>query len=285
MGTMLKRNITLLRLVTLILLCIPAAEIAWRWYFDRLGPLPLTQATWATGDWAVIFLLLALALTPARGVFEWMPLIYVRRRIGVAAALYALLHFGMYVLDQKWNLVTVALEIAKRLYLTIGFTALLILAILALISTDHWQRRLKRNWKRANMLVYPAAVLALVHFFMQSKVNVGEATFAAGLYAWLILWRLFPPQVRTTYLGLLLLAFAATAAALGFELAWYGLIKGADPLRILATNISPELVPRPAQKVLLAASAVIVAVAIRRFTRYMRRRWSEREGVTSISAS
>ncbi len=259
-----QRKIALLRLVTLALLCLPAAEIAWRWYFDRLGPLPASQATLATGDWAVIFLLLSLALTPARGVFEWLPLIHIRRRIGVAAALYALLHFGMFILDQNWNLITVALEIARRFYLTIGFAALLILTALAVISTNGWQRRLKRNWKRLNLLVYPAAVLALVHFFLQSKINVGEATFAAGLFAWLMLWRLFPAQLRTTHLGLLLLAVAAALAALGFELAWYGLLKNVDPLRILAANLDLELAPRPVHRVLLASIAVIVAATIRR---------------------
>ena len=76
-----QRKIALLRRVTLVLLCRPAAEIAWRQYVDRLGPLPVGQATLATGDWTVILLLLSLALTPARGVFEWPPLIQIRRRM------------------------------------------------------------------------------------------------------------------------------------------------------------------------------------------------------------
>lgn len=270
-----QRKIALLRLATLALLCLPAADIAWRWYFDRLGPLPATAATLATGDWAVIFLLLSLALTPARGVFEWPPLIHIRRRIGVATALYALLHFGMFILDQKWNLIVVALEIATRFYLTIGFSALLILTVLAFISTDRWQRRLKRNWKRLNLLVYPAAVLALVHFFLQSKINVGEATFAAGLFAWLMLWRLFPAKLRTTYLGLLLLAVAAALAALGFELAWYRLLKDVDPMRILAANIDLELAPRPAHKVLLVSVAVVVVAAIRQLVLRLQRVWTK----------
>jgi len=181
----------------------------------------------------------------------------------------------MFFLDQNWNLTTVALEIAKRFYLTIGFAALLILTALAVISTNGWQRRLKRNWKRLNLLVYPAAVLALVHFFLQSKINVGEATFAAGLFAWLMLWRLFPSKLRTAYLGLLLLAVAATLAALGFELAWYGLLKNANPMRILAANIDLELAPRPAHKVLLAATAVIVAVAIRQLGLRLHRVWTK----------
>ena len=102
----------------------------------------MTVATHITGDWAVIFLMLSLAMTPARALFDWMPLVQIRRRIGVAAALYAGAHFLIYVLDQKWNLVVVATEIVKRFYLTIGFAALLMLVALAVTSTDGWQRRL-----------------------------------------------------------------------------------------------------------------------------------------------
>src|SRR5262245_31005620 len=103
-----QRKIALLRLVTLILLCLPALDLAWRWWTDDLGARPVTLATHITGDWAVIFLLCSLALTPARSIFDWMPLVQIRRRIGVAAACYAGLHFLIYVADQKWDLVVVA---------------------------------------------------------------------------------------------------------------------------------------------------------------------------------
>ena len=140
-----QQKIFWLRLATLIGLCLPALELAWRWYADELGPRPVTVATHATGDWAVIFLLLSLAMTPLRATLDWMPLVHVRRRIGVAAGLYAGAHFLIYVLEQKWNLIVVATEIAKRFYLTIGFAALLTLVALAVTSTDGWQKRLRRR--------------------------------------------------------------------------------------------------------------------------------------------
>jgi methionine sulfoxide reductase heme-binding subunit len=265
-----------LRLVTLIGLWLPALDLAWRWYSDDLGARPVTEATHITGDWTVVFLLCSLALTPARGVFNWMPLIQVRRRIGVAAALYAGLHFLIYVYDQKWNLVVVALEIVKRFYLTIGFAALLILAALAITSTNGWQKRLRANWKRLHWLIYPAAVLAILHFFIQSKNNVGEATVAAGLFAWLMIWRSMPARLRTRYLGLALLAIAATLSALVFEVAWYALVKNVDPLRIIAANIDSDLAPRPALKVVLVALAAIVLAAAWRNAVLAKRLWTKR---------
>jgi methionine sulfoxide reductase heme-binding subunit len=279
-----QRKIFWLRLVTLVGLCLPALELAWRWYADDLGPRPVTVATHATGDWAVIFLLLSLAMTPARALFDWMPLIHVRRRIGVAAALYAGAHFLIYVLDQKWNLLVVATEILKRFYLTIGFVALLALVVLAVTSTDGWQKRLRRNWKRLHWLIYPAALIALIHFFIQSKVKIGEPAFAAGLFAWLMLWRVLPTKLQRNFLGLGLLAVAATLASVVFEAAWYGLVNGIDPVRVLAANIDPELAFRPAQKVLIASLLVMAAVALRRVTLAANKLWTKRYTQSTIAA-
>ncbi|MFO1160895.1 MAG: ferric reductase-like transmembrane domain-containing protein [Reyranellaceae bacterium] len=280
-----QRKVFWLRLVTLVGLCLPAIELAWRWYNGDLDPRPVTLATHATGDWAVIFLLLSLAMTPARALFDWMPLVQIRRRIGVAAALYAGAHFLIYVLDQKWNLVVVASEIIKRFYLTIGFAVLLVLVALAVTSTDRWQRRLRRNWKRLHWLIYPAAFVALIHFFIQSKVKIGEPAFAAGLLAWLMLWRVLPVKLRTRYLGLVLLAVGATLATLIFEAGWYGLVNGIDPSRALEAYLDPELAPRPAHKVLFASLLVIVAVALRRLTLAANKLWTKRYVQSSISAS
>jgi sulfoxide reductase heme-binding subunit YedZ len=280
-----KRVVSLLRLFTLILLCLPALHLAWRWYGDDLGARPVTEATHITGDWTVVFLLSSLALTPARSVFDWMPLVQIRRRIGVAAALYAVLHFLIYVADQKWNLIVVATEIAKRFYLTIGFVALLALVALAVTSTNGWQKRLKRNWKRLHWLIYPAAVLAILHFFIQSKANVGEATVAAGLFAWLMICRFMPTRLRTGYPGLVLLAVGATLAAFAFELSWYGLINHVDPIRVLRADFDPDLAPRPTLKVLLAGMAVIVLVVIRRCAIALKRLWTKRYVQETIPTS
>lgn len=279
-----QQKIFWLRLVTLVGLCLPALELAWRWYTDDLGPRPVTVATHSTGDWAVIFLMLSLAMTPARALFDWMPLIHVRRRIGVAAALYAGAHFLIYVLDQKWNLLVVAVEIAKRFYLTIGFVALLALVTLAVTSTDGWQKRLRRNWKRLHWLIYPAAFIAIIHFFIQSKVKIGEPAFTAGLFAWLMLWRILPSRLQRSYLGLAVLAMAATLATVVFEATWYGLVNNVDPGRVLLANVDPELAFRPAHKVLMASLLVIFSVSLRRLTLAANKFWTKRYVQSTISS-
>ena len=271
-----QRKIALIRLATLVLLCLPALELVWRWWNDGLGARPVTLATHITGDWAVIFLLASLALTPARALFDWQPLVLIRRRVGVACALYALAHLGIYIYDQKWDLVVVALEIAKRFYLTIGFVALLMLSALAITSTDGWQKRLRRNWKRLHWLIYPAAFIAIVHFFIQSKVKIGEPAFTAGLFIWLMLWRALPSKLQRGYLGLAILGVSATLAAVVFEAAWYWLVNGRDPTIALLANIDPELVFRPAQKVLIASLLVIAAVALRRLVLMANKLWTKR---------
>ena len=279
-----KQKIFWLRLATLIGLCLPALELAWRWYNGDLEPRPVTVATHATGDWAVIFLMLSLAMTPARALFDWMPLIHVRRRIGVAAACYAGAHFLIYVLDQKWNLIVVATEIAKRFYLTIGFVTLIMLVALAVTSTDGWQKRLKRNWKRLHWLIYPAAFIAIVHFFIQSKVRISEPAFTAGLFTWLMLWRVLPARLQKSYLGLALLAVGATVATVFFEAMWYWLVNERDPTLALLANIDPDLFPRPAHKVLIASILVILAVAIRRLALAANKLWTKRYVQSTIPA-
>ena len=100
--------------------------------------------------------------------------------IGVSAACYAGVHLLLYAADQNWRPLAVVTEILVRAYLTIGFVALLGLATLAVTSTDGWVKRLGRNWKRLHKLAYGFAVLALNHFFLQSKADVSQATVAAS---------------------------------------------------------------------------------------------------------
>src|SRR6202035_3514180 len=149
----------------------------------------------------------------------------------------------------------VASEIVHRIYLTIGFTAVLGLAALAATSTDGMIRRLgPRNWQRLHRLVYLIAVLAVVHYCMQSKLDLWEPTIIAGIYGWLMGYRLLCPflavrgRLRLFWLGALGVA-AAVLTALG-EAAYFWAAFGVDPMRVIAANWSLVTGVRPAAVVL-----------------------------------
>ncbi|HEX7006543.1 MAG TPA: ferric reductase-like transmembrane domain-containing protein [Alphaproteobacteria bacterium] len=155
----------------------------------------------------------------------------------------------------------VASEIALRFYLTIGFAALLGLAALAATSTDAMTRRLGgARWRRLHQLVYPIALVATVHFFLQSKADVVEPTAMAGLGAWLLGWRVLAwararALARPVVVAALLSVVAAGLTALG-EAGYYWIKRGVDLLIVLDTNLSLAAGLRPAMAVLLILAAV-----------------------------
>lgn len=256
-----------LRAATLVLLVAPALQLAWLTATDQLGGRPVMEATHFTGDRAVYFLLASLAVTPARTVLDWVQVAALRRRIGVAAACYAFLHFCIYILDHKFDLWVVASEIAQRFYLTIGFAVLLGLLTLAATSNDNALRRMGRNWKKLHRLAYPLAALALFHYFLQLKADVSAAVFVTGLYVWEMLWRLLPREAQLRWWPLPALAVAAAAVTAIIEFAWYGLATKIDPWLVLEANFDLSYGPRPAIAILFAGLIVCGAAALRRWRR------------------
>ena len=243
----------------------PAVWLCIRALGGDLGGRPLTEAIHVLGDWTVRFFVLTLAITPARALLDAPKLIPLRRMFGVTSAIYVVLHLLLYSADQKWNLWTVVSEIVLRFYLTIGFIALLSLVILAITSTDGWQRKLKFRWKQLHRLVWPIGVLAMWHYFLQSKSNVADAAFYTGLFEWLVLWRLIPRHRHMKTSSLLLLTGAAALLTAATEAAWYGLATRIDPLRILSANLDILYQLRPAVQVLIAGLATCLVVALRRW--------------------
>ena len=150
----------------------PALWIISRALLGDLDPArPITELTHFTGRWTVRFILLALAITPARRLFNWPKLLNTRRTLGVAAAAYALVHFSLFIIDQKFKLGVVASEIVLRIYLTIGFTALIGLIALGATSTDSAVRKLGKRWGTLHRAVYFIGVLAIVHFTLAEEAR------------------------------------------------------------------------------------------------------------------
>jgi sulfoxide reductase heme-binding subunit YedZ len=244
--------------------CIPGAVLAFWWATGVLGGRPVTEAIHGTGDWAIRFLLIALAITPAARVLNWPRILLVRRIVGLTALAYAVAHLTLYVVDQNFRLLVVAAEILLRFYLTIGFVTLLGLAVLGATSTDGWTRRLGRWWKRLHRAIYALGVVALLHYFIQSKSNVSEPAFMSGLFVWLMLWRALPMAWQRSLVAQLALGVVAACMTAGIEFAWYALATGINPWRVLAASETISFGLRPAHYVALMGLAVVVLSLLRR---------------------
>lgn len=139
---------------------------------DQLGANPIQAITHATGDWALRFILISLAVTPLRRLSGWNGVIAYRRMLGLFAFFYAAMHFSTYiVLDQFFDWQAIGKDIAKRPFITVGFLALVALTPLAITSTKGWIRRLGRRWQQLHRLVYVAAVAGVVHYLWLVKAD------------------------------------------------------------------------------------------------------------------
>ncbi len=240
-----------LKAATLALVLCPALLLAVRTIAGDLGARPLTEATHLTGLWAVRILLVSLMVTPTRSVLDTTRVLMLRRMLGVAAACYIVAHFALYVADQDGNLWRVASEIVSRFYLTVGFVAFLGLVALAVTSTNGWQKRLGRGWKRLHKWVYAFAALGLLHYFFQSKLDVTNAAFAAGVFVWLMLWRLEPRRWQALRWPLPELAIVAALVTAVMEAGWYAARNGISITRVLASNLNVAHGLHPAGYVLV----------------------------------
>jgi sulfoxide reductase heme-binding subunit YedZ len=240
---------------------LPALWIAFQAATDDLGARPITEAIHQIGDWALRLVLITLAITPAQRILNYPRIILARRTLGVAAAAYAGLHISIYILDQHFDLFKVASEIALRIYLLIGALALAGLIALAATSTDAAMRRLgPQRWSLLHRFVYAIALLATVHFFMQSKLNIYQPVLMAGFLVWLLALRvLFRRNGELVPLHLLLLAGAVATATAAAEAAIYMFTSGVDARRVLLANFDIDMEVRPAWWMLAAGLAVTAA--------------------------
>jgi methionine sulfoxide reductase heme-binding subunit len=243
----------------------PALWIAYQAATGDLGARPVPEATHQAGDWALRFLFITLAITPAQRILHYPRIILARRTLGVASASYALLHLSLYILDQHFDLFKVASEIVLRIYLLIGALALTGLIALASTSTDAAISRLgSARWNFLHRLVYGIAVLGAVHFFIQSKLNIYQPVLMAGFLVWLLAYRgLFRRYGEVTPLALLLLAVAAAAVTAVGEALIYMFTSGVDSRRVLLAHFDVDAEVRPAWWV-LAAGLAVAALAVGR---------------------
>lgn len=166
----------------------PVAWLVWLGASGGLGANPIEAAVRYCGDWALRFLLIALAVSPLRAFTGWATVMRFRRMLGLFAFFYVVLHVAGYVgLDQFFAWKAIWADVVKRRYITFGMLAFVLLLPLAVTSTKGMIKRLgAARWQRLHRLVYPAAILAVVHFFMMVKADIREPAVYAAVLAVLL---------------------------------------------------------------------------------------------------
>ena len=226
-----------LRAATFALLLVPALLLLHAAWMHQLGSKPWTQAIHQTGTWTVRILIVTLAVSPFRRLFDWGKLIGIRRMLGLGVMAYALGHLALYCIDMAFDWGLIVSEIVKRFYLTIGFVALVGLVALGATSTDGMIRRLGKNWQRLHNLVYPIAMLALLHFALQSKIDVTEPVLMSGLFMLLMLYRgLYRWKLPVTVPSLAGVALLGGLLTAGLEAAWYAATSGVSAWLVFQAN-------------------------------------------------
>jgi methionine sulfoxide reductase heme-binding subunit len=237
------------------------------WFETRqLGARPITETIHETGLWGIRLLAITLAITPYRQIFNQPRIVLLRRMIGVAAFSYLVIHFSFYIVDEKYALGTVASEIARRFYLTLGFSALSMLTALAVTSTDGMMRRMRRNWQVLHRIVYVAAIIGTIHYFIQVKLNVFEPTWFAGLIGWLLIYRLLAVRLgvrRASAAGTLACLSIGTGilTALG-EYGYYAIFTGVRAGRVWQANFSLAAGLRPGWIVMAVGIGVTILATL-----------------------
>ncbi|PWQ93053.1 sulfite oxidase heme-binding subunit YedZ [Leucothrix pacifica] len=183
----------ILKPILFLLLLAPTIWLIAGLWLNTLGANPIEYILHTLGDWALRILLLTLLLSPLRRLLNWIQLVQLRRMMGLFTFYYASLHLLCYLwFEQGFNLSSVYSDVWDRPFILFGMTAFLFLIPLAITSTRNKMRQLGRRWKVLHMLVYPAVIFGVVHFWWLVKADTTEPLIYALLTFILLterLWR------------------------------------------------------------------------------------------------
>ena len=160
--------------------------------YDALGPDPVAFLIHSTGIWSLVLLMVTLTVTPLRRLLRIAQLLTLRRMFGQYAFFYGIVHFLLYAyFDQylKWE--AIWHDVISRPFITTGFISLVLLVPLSLTSTNSWVKRLGPNrWRKLHRLVYPSAILAVLHFWLEVKRDLSQPLIYATLLGILLTYRI-----------------------------------------------------------------------------------------------
>ncbi len=180
-----------LKPVVFIACLLPLARLAWKALGPGLGANPIQVITFSTGTWTLVFLLATLSITPLRKLTKLYWLIQYRRMLGLFAFFYGCLHFTTYIwLDQFFDLHSVYKDIYKRPFITVGFTAFVLMIPLAATSTKWAIRKLGKRWQMLHRLIYAVAIAGVIHFLWAVKLDKRVPEIYGAILGGLLLYRL-----------------------------------------------------------------------------------------------
>jgi methionine sulfoxide reductase heme-binding subunit len=181
------------KVVVFTVCLIPLAILLWRGFHGDLGADPVAFVEHATGDWILRFLVITLAITPLRKILRLPQLIRFRRMTGLFAFFYACLHFSTWVgVDRGFNWPDMLADIAKRPFITVGFTGFVLMIPLAITSTAGWIRRLGgKRWQLLHRAIYLSAIAGVIHYYWLVKSDVRKPLEYAFIVAILLAWRIW----------------------------------------------------------------------------------------------
>ena len=184
-------NLRLAKVIIFAAALLPVARLAWKALRHGLGANPIEVITHSTGDWTLIFVLITLSITPVRRLTRQYWLIGLRRMIGLLAFFYGSLHFTTYIwLDKFFNVHEMVKDIYKRPFITVGFSAFVLMIPLAATSTSWAIRRLGgKNWQRLHRLIYLTAILGVIHYIWLVKADKRKPLEYGLVLALLLLYR------------------------------------------------------------------------------------------------
>ncbi|MFN9473976.1 sulfite oxidase heme-binding subunit YedZ [Acidovorax sp.] len=186
--------------VVFVLCLLPLAWLVYAALSNQLGANPAEALIRSTGDWTLRALCLVLAVTPLRVVTATPQLARFRRMLGLFVFFYALLHLlGYGWFDMGFEVADIAVDIAKRPFILVGFAAFVLLLLMAATSFNRAIRALgAKRWQTLHRTVYAVAGLALLHFFWMraGKNDFGEVAVYAAILSLLLGWRVWQAARR-----------------------------------------------------------------------------------------
>jgi sulfoxide reductase heme-binding subunit YedZ len=187
------RQLRWLKVVVFVVALLPLARLVFGAVTNALGANPVEFITRSTGTWTLVFLCLTLTVTPLRKLLGWPWLLRLRRMLGLFAFFYVLLHFTTYIwLDVFFDFHAVAKDILKRPFITVGFTAFVLMIPLALTSANFMVKKLGgKRWQQLHRLVYVIAILGVLHYWWLVKRDITQPLIYACIVATLLGYRVW----------------------------------------------------------------------------------------------